>query len=174
MTETETRRLLDIVALRDLVMRYCRGIDRRDFTLVRGLYHDDAIDDHGTMFSGGPDEFVAWLPSAMAPWELTRHEVQNTVFAIDGDRAEGEIMVRAWHRSRPPKRREFIVDGRYLDRYERRGGEWKFLHRSLVFDHGIVRAVDDESLARVGGDAVHGTCGRDDPSWGLELLAGLS
>ena len=79
----------DQLAIRDLVMRYCRGCDRRDFPLVRSLYHDDAIDDHGTMFRGSADAFVAWLEEATAPWELTRHEIGNSVIVIDGDRAEG-------------------------------------------------------------------------------------
>lgn len=170
---TEQARLLDQVALRELVMLYCRGCDRRDFALVRRLYHDDAIDDHGAMFSGGPDAFVAWLPQATAPWELTRHEITNSVFALDGDHAEGEHLVRAWHRTRPPQRQEVIVHGRYLDRYERRDGAWKFLHRSLVFDHGEVRAVDEAAMAPMVRDAPNGTNGRDDPSWSLRLLAGL-
>lgn len=170
MTETWTR---DQIALRDLVMRYCRGCDRRDFALVRSLYHDDAIDDHGTMFRGGPDAFVGWLPQTMAGWELTVHSISNSLFAIDGDQAEGEHHVRAYHRSFPPARREYIVHGRYLDRYERRGGRWKFLHRSLVFDHGDIREVDEEVFARIGADAPHGTCDRRDPSWSMPLLAGL-
>lgn len=33
--------------LQEPVMLYCRGCDRRDFALVRSLYHDNAIDDHG-------------------------------------------------------------------------------------------------------------------------------
>ncbi len=165
--------LLDRVEIIDLVARYCRGCDRRDFALVRSCYHDDAIDDHGAMFRGGPDEFVAWLPTAMAPWDLTMHAISNSVVVVDGDRAEGEHMVRAWHRTHAPDRREFIVWGRYLDKYERRGGEWKFLHRALVFDHGEVRAVDEEAFARMGADAAHGTAGRDDPSWQMDLLARL-
>lgn len=168
-----SQQLLDRIALIDLVMRYCRGCDRRDFALVRSLYHDDAIDEHGTMFRGGPDEFVAWLPQATAPWELTRHEISNSVLAIAGDEAEGEHLVRAWHRTPPPDRTEFIVHGRYLDRYARRDGEWKFLHRRLVFDHGEVRAVDEAALARMGADAPHGTSGADDPSWAMPLLARL-
>jgi SnoaL-like domain len=170
---TMQQSLLDQLALRDLVMRYCRGIDRRDFALVRSLYHDDAIDEHGKMFSGSPDAFVAWLPTAMAPWELTIHAVTNSNFVFDGDRAEGEHYVRAWHRTHPPGRKEYIIYGRYLDRYERRADHWKFLHRSLVFDHGEMRAVDEEALAQLGGDAAHGTGNAADPSWTLELLSGL-
>ncbi|MCB2067378.1 MAG: nuclear transport factor 2 family protein [Erythrobacter sp.] len=165
--------LLAELALRRLVERYCRGIDRRDFALVRSLYHDDAVDDHGSMFRGGPDAFVAWLPQAMAPWELTIHTLGNSVFAVAGDLAEGEHQVRAWHRTPGPDRGEYIVHGRYLDRYARRAGEWKFLHRSLVFDHGELRAVDEAAMAQLGADAVHGRADRDDPSWTLPLLAAL-
>lgn len=167
------RELADRIALGDLIARYCRGCDRRDFALVRSLYHDDAIDDHGAMFRGGPDDFVAWLPQAMAPWELTIHSVSNSLFAIDGDRAEGEHLVRAWHRTRAPGPQEYIVDGRYLDRYEKRDGAWKFIHRSLVFDHGEIRVVDEEAMRRLGADAAHGRADRDDPSWGLPLIAAL-
>lgn len=165
--------LLDEVALRRLVMLYCRGVDRRDFALVRSLYHDDAIDDHGAMFSGPVDGFVDWLSTAMAAWEATGHAIANSVFAVSGDRAEGEHVVRAWHRTHPPGRREYIVHGRYLDRYERRDGQWKFVRRSLVFDHGEVRDVNEEAMAALGADAPHGRADRLDPSWSLELLAGL-
>lgn len=164
----------DQIALRDLLMRYCRGVDRRDFALVRSLYHDDAIDDHGTMFRGGPDAFVAWLPEAMAPWEATRHMIGNSLFVVEGDRAEGEHYVEAWHRTPAPDARDYIVHGRYLDRYEKRAGAWKFLHRSLVFDHGAIRAVDGEAQARLGGDAPHGRADRGDPSWSYALLAGAA
>ncbi|MEY3566868.1 MAG: hypothetical protein RLZ19_882, partial [Actinomycetota bacterium] len=33
--------------IRDVVYRYARGVDRRDFDLVRSCYHPDATDDHG-------------------------------------------------------------------------------------------------------------------------------
>ncbi|MGW8204723.1 nuclear transport factor 2 family protein [Sphingomonas sp. VDB2] len=166
--------LIDQLALRDLLMRYCRGCDRRDFMLVRSLYHDDAIDDHGAMFRGGPDDFVAWLPQAMAPWQATRHSIANSLFVVDGDRAEGEHHVEAWHRSHGPEPRDYIVYGRYLDRYERRDGVWKFSHRSLVFDHGLIRDADQAAMDQLGADAPHGRADREDPSWAYALLAGAA
>lgn len=165
--------MLDRIELADLVARYCRGCDRRDFALVRSLYHDDAVDDHGAMFRGGPDAFVAWLPTAMQRWEATLHSVTNYLFVIEGDHAEGEHHVRAYHRTAPPDPCEYIVHGRYLDRYARRGGTWKFLRRSLVFDAGEVRPVDTDALARLGAEVARGRAGRDDPSFALPLLASL-
>lgn len=164
---------LDRMALHDLVMRYCRGCDRRDFALVRTLYHDDAIDDHGAMFRGGPDAFVAWLPEVTAHWELTRHAISNSLFVIDGDSAEGEHYVEAWHRTRGPDAKQYVALGRYLDCYERRCGVWKFTYRSLVFDHGVITPVDDLALDRMGEGAPAGRADRLDPSYSYPLLAGL-
>lgn len=161
----------DIVRLRQLVMLYCRGCDRRDFALVRSLYHDDAIDDHGAMFKGTPDAFVAWLPEIMAKWQLTRHSISNSLFAVSGDKAEGEHYVEAWHSTGGDRAREFIAYGRYLDRYEKRQGIWKFAHRQLVFDHGFIREIDVMSLQRMGEGVQAGRIDRQDPSWSYELLS---
>ncbi|MER2157629.1 nuclear transport factor 2 family protein, partial [Rhodococcus sp. (in: high G+C Gram-positive bacteria)] len=35
--------LIDKQAIREVVLTYCRGIDRLDFDLVRSAYHPDAI-----------------------------------------------------------------------------------------------------------------------------------
>ena len=47
--------LLDKQEIEEVVLRYCRGIDRRDFDLVRSCYHPDARDRHGS-FDGTVDE----------------------------------------------------------------------------------------------------------------------
>ncbi len=52
--------LVDRELIRDLVQRYARGVDRRDFELVRSCYHADAIDEHGP-YVGGVDGFVEFL-----------------------------------------------------------------------------------------------------------------
>ncbi len=170
MTERE---VIDRMEITDLVMRYCRGIDRRDFDLVRSLYHDDAIDDHGHYFRGSPDDYVAWLPAAMADLDSTIHAIHNSLLVIDGDRAEGEHQVTAFHRSRAPDRQEMIIHGRYLDRYEKRDNVWKFSFRRIIFDHGYTRPVDEQGLAAANPDPVWGTDDMNDPSWEFELLVGL-
>jgi hypothetical protein len=151
--------------LRDLVLTYCRACDRRDFALVRTLYHDDAIDDHGKMFRGSPDEFVKWLPGAMAQFEATVHSISNSLFAIEGASASGEHYTVAYHRSPAPDSREYVVGGRYLDRYEKRNGVWKFLHRSLVLDWAQVRPVDAAAYESFAAGAVLGTADANDPSY---------
>lgn len=164
--------MLDTFALQQLVLSYCHGIDRRDLQLVRSLYHDDAIDDHGAMFQGGPDEYVAWLPSVLSTWSTTAHIVHNTLFLIDGDHADGEIALTAYHCTADGSH-EIVAHGRYLDQYRKRDGVWRFYRRSLALDWMEERLVpprDGPSMA----DAV--TMGRpsvEDPCYQrLPLFAG--
>jgi hypothetical protein len=154
--------MLDTFALRQLVLSYCHGIDRRDLQLVRSLYHDDAIDDHGAMFHGGPDEYVAWLPSALGACAATAHIVHNTLFLIDGDHAEGEIAVTAYHRS-IDSTRETIAHGRYLDQYRKRDGTWRFYRRSLVLDWAEERAVPPREGPGIADDVPIGRASAEDP-----------
>ena len=157
--------MLEKHRLHELVLAYCRAVDRRDFALVRSLYHDDAIDDHGAMFSGPADAFVAWLPGVMAQFEATQHSLSNALFAVEGEQANGEIYVVAYHRTHPPDAQEVVIGGRYLDRYERRQGQWKFSHRALALDWCTVRAVDPAAYQQFAAGAALGRPGADDPSY---------
>jgi len=141
--------IADQFALQQLAWTYCHAIDRQDYALLRSLYHNDAIDDHGRMFRGGPDEYVAWLPSMMANWATTVHSITNMLFLVDGDSAEGELQTVAYHRTAATPTREIIAGGRYLDRYEKRDGVWRFFRRSLVLDW-----LEDRPLARGEGPPV--------------------
>ena len=135
--------LLDKQALHELVLKYCRACDRRDFVLLRSLYHDDAIDDHGAMFCGSADEYLAWLPGVLANFEATVHAITNALFEVRWDEAQGELYTIAYHRTRSPAAREITIGGRYLDRYARRAGVWKFAHRSLALAlHELVQSTN--------------------------------
>ena len=56
------QRLLDKDEVRDLMARYCRGVDRADWGLVRSTYHSDAYDDHGD-YKGSIVGFIAFATS---------------------------------------------------------------------------------------------------------------
>jgi hypothetical protein len=102
--------------------------------LLASVYHDDAHDEHGTHFDGPAATFVAGLEQGMAGFEATQHMIGNTSYRLDGDKAEGELYFIAYHRTVPPEPKHVTVRGRYLDRYERRGGEWRIAYRYLVWD----------------------------------------
>jgi hypothetical protein len=159
------RTLADKQALHELALTYCRACDRRDFALVRSLYHDDAVDDHGSMFHGTADEYVAWLPRVLSGFEATSHAVLNALYVVDGVRAEGEIYTLAYHRTHPPESQDVFIGGRYLDRYERRRGAWKIAHRSLALDWCRVESVDPGAYQAFAAGAPLGRPDASDPSY---------
>ncbi len=131
--EPEVQALLDRQAIRDVVLRYCRGIDRLDLELVRSCYHADATDEHGT-FTGTRDEYVDWVGGVLNRFTGTMHVVANQLVELDGDRARSETYGVAYHHGDPPDdhRRNFTTGFRYVDRFERRGGEWRIAARVAV------------------------------------------
>lgn len=133
MDEAELEKLAARMALEDLAGRYARAIDRRDMALLRSVYHDDAVDEHGTAYQGNVEGFIAAMPGLMGNYEVTQHQIHSKVFAIEGDKANGELYFTAYHRMIEPAR-HLVVHGRYLDNYEKREGEWKIAYRRLVWD----------------------------------------
>ena len=123
--------LLDRQALVDLVASYSRAVDRREFSILKTLYHPDAIHDHGPMFQGRRDDFIIWLKQS--PTDLvTQHVVGNALYKIDGDKAEGEIYTINCHIIGGA--RDYFAGGRYLDRYVREDGRWYFSFRKRLVD----------------------------------------
>jgi len=165
------RELADREAIRELVYRYCRAVDRRDFAQLATLYHPRAIDDHTPYFCGPAAEFVARLPQIMAVNRLTSHQVTNMLIAVEGDYAEGEIHTLAYHLvDEPGGAIDFLVGGRYLDRYTRHEGRWLFMQRKIVLDWSSREPSRfDPEAARAAG-AVLGTAGEGDPSYGYFRL----
>lgn len=133
----------------DALVRYCRGIDRRDADLVRSAYHEDAADNHGyTVVERGWD--LAELADRDNPegfpqeWESTSHLLTNVLIRVEGDIASSESYYTATMRCRHDDGRYNLVSiGRYIDRWERRdGGPFKIASRIVITDSIETDAVD--------------------------------
>jgi hypothetical protein len=170
----EIDRLLDLEAIRNLVHIYCRAADRHDHDLMRSLYHEDALDDHGSFFKGLAMDFIDKLPEIQAPMEILHHNTTTHNIELNGDTAEGEVYVLAFHRVATGSGSiDLIIGGRYLDKYAKRGGIWKFSHRAGLVDWANVQdpSVVDLTHPLVTG-ALVGRPGPRDPSYGF--FAGFS
>lgn len=135
--------LADKFALQELCAKYSRAVDRRDFALLRSLYHEDSTDEHGAMFSGDGGDFVDYVSRTVIQFESTSHYILNMLFAVDGNKAEGEVYKINYHRTKPPERTEIITGSRSHDRYEKRDGVWKFMYRGITLDWARQTPVDD-------------------------------
>jgi hypothetical protein len=120
----------------DVQRRYCRGVDRLDWDMVRACFHDDAETDYGH-YQGDPDGFVAMAREGLPLYSSTTHFIGNQLVEVDGESAWAEHYVVAWHRCPEDgsvPEHDFVCNFRYVDRMERRGGEWRIARRVLLVD----------------------------------------
>ena len=131
--EQKLRELVDRQAIHDVILRYCRGVDRMDRALLLSAYHPDAIDDHG-LFVGGPEPFADYFMAFhQSQQSATQHIITNHSCDLDGDTAHTETywLFAAMTRTSPALS---LGGGRYLDRMERRGGHWAIAQRKCLYD----------------------------------------
>jgi hypothetical protein len=125
--------LLDREAIRECLHRYCRGIDRADEAALRSAYWPDATDDHGA-YKGSAAGFIEQaLPKLRAGGRYV-HAICNTGIELHGTQAAVESYFLAWQVAASSPTRETFLAGRYLDRFESRGGEWRIAARTVVYD----------------------------------------
>jgi ketosteroid isomerase-like protein len=125
--------LIDRQAIRDCVYRYSRGVDRHDDELLASVFHPDAIDQHGNLFLGRAPDFVRWANGAHSGYVSHTHSITSHSCEIDGNVAHAESYVLTVHRH-ADGRRVRVLGGRYVDRFERRDGEWKIAVRRVLRD----------------------------------------
>jgi SnoaL-like domain len=172
MPESALDELVAKQAITDVLHRYCRGIDRRDWELVRSSYHPDAYDDHA-IYRGERDGLIEFFKDFLTSnCAATRHSLSNILINVDGDTAGAESYVHAWHRMLPEPGAEdspaknLIMGARYVDRLERRDGEWRLANRLVVSDWIRVEMNDGESFD-LGPDALWSRADRDDVSYSV-------
>ena len=129
--------------IRNVLYRYCRGVDRLDLELVRSCYWPGAHDDHGA-FKGDVDEFIDWIAKLLPRNAVTTHQLTNILIEGDGDDlASVETYGMADHQTPggPPQHNSTICF-RYLDRFERRDGEWRIADRFCTTEWVRLHAQD--------------------------------
>nr|WP_239645685.1 nuclear transport factor 2 family protein [Mycobacterium sp. UM_CSW] len=155
--------------LHQLVNAYCRAVDRADYEALRALYHPDATDSHGSFSTGGVEQFIDQLRAAEPYVRVSQHNVTTTNFVIEGDAGRGEIYCLVFHTFAGPEHDiDVIIGGRYLDRYLKHDGRWKFGQRTIVADWAYQK---DPSELDFGHPSTRGSLrgqpGQADPSIGL-------
>ncbi len=165
--------LLDKQEIHELVLRYCRGIDRFDRPAVEACFHPDATDTHGS-FTGTITEFIDWAFRLLERYDSTMHLVANQLITLSGDRAVTETYGIAYHRSSDPDpRRNLTVGFRYIDLMERRDDRvWRIAERVATTEWVTAPAegnqwpipADSAVGVRSTEDPIHQFLARLDPS----------
>jgi len=159
---TDVQWLIDRMKIRDCLCRYTRGLDRHDAALIASAFWPEARITYGVRFEGDVAAFAEWSNRSHAErWSQHSHNItnQNVLFDTDRGGADVESYVQFFHRSLGPN-----VDvgiGRYLDRFERRGEEWRIAVRELVVD----MMLKADPLPFDGARFAVGQWGESDPSY---------
>lgn len=143
--ETKLRELLDRDAIREVYTRYGRGLDRADAALIASAYHPDAIEDHhGETFDGATIGETLQHHS-LRSMDRTSTHFTNLSIALDGDRAGCEAYYIGLHVLKGGEKR-LMSSGRTFDRFERRNGEWRFIHRVIAPEMLRIMPLDEISV----------------------------
>ena len=142
--------LLAEQAIRKAVTCYSRGADRCDIALLKSAFHDDAEVRYGS-YDGHYAEFCENVVAGHIAMNYTTHTVLNEYYDVNAasEKGVGEIYVLAflsmsqagdvmavenYKENESDGGFEYIVAGRYVDRYECRKGDWRIVLRQYVID----------------------------------------
>ena len=176
--ERNVRTLLDREEITEVLHRASRGVDRGDLDMMESCFHPDALDYRGVVNGPAANAREALRNITLA---VTQHVTTNISIELDGDIANVESYVTAFHHIDPapgcPERDE-LLRARYVDRFERRDGAWKIACRITVWDwSGMWLSPQTwfQSMAEAGAETkfIYGRRDRQDAYYTRSLPAGL-
>lgn len=131
--EAEVSHLRDRQAIYDVLKRYARGTDRHDADLIRSAFWPDAKVSYGAPTS--VEEFVKWgIEGHARAYEQNQHHITGQTVEIDGNVAHVESYVVYFLLAGKKPGDNIIGSGRYIERYEKRNGEWRIAVREYIRD----------------------------------------
>lgn len=162
--------LLDRQEIVECLTRFSRGMDRLDRELFLSAFHEDATIAAGP-FVGSPVECFEWAaPMHEAGQISTQHNLLNLTADIDGDTAHTETYYLFVGRNRDET--NWIAGGRYVDRLEKRAGQWRIALRTNAIEwSGMLPSneIPFRDVPDIDGNG-SATRGRDDISYIRPLL----
>jgi hypothetical protein len=131
--ERKIQHLTDRQEILDCIVRNSRGNDRFDMELVASSYHPDGTHELGKDRIPGPKygEHANHAHGAMCEQNL--HHVTMHTCEIDGDVAHAESYVIGVFLNKGCETSR-LLSGRYIDRLEKRDGEWRIVVRRATVE----------------------------------------
>lgn len=125
-------------AIANVLALHSRAIDRADEGMLASCYHEGGTVDY-RFFAGPARQFATILIGAQKVGPVTLHRTAQMAIELDGESAASESYVMAYASGPDENGTSFqrLICGRYLDRHERRGGEWRLTHRTYVLDTNL-------------------------------------
>lgn len=126
--------LLEKEAIREVIVRCFRGSDREVHELAESCHPPEGNINLG-IYNGPARDFFAGTADFRAPLLAVHHQIGQSNIELNGDAAVGETYCIATYvlpgEDGPTTT---VLMTRYLDRFEKRDGEWKIADRLVAFD----------------------------------------
>ena len=169
--EAKMQELVDRQAIFDCIKRNSRGNDRFDIDLVASSYHDDAVHELGEKQISGREYGEHANRSHEALFDANLHNVTMHTCEIDGDVAHAESYSLGVFLDKGAETGRMLA-GRYIDRLEKRDGEWRIVLRRATVEVAIEgKATLPAGKTLPGSRYLRGSRDRDDPSYARPLTA---
>jgi len=86
--------LSDKIEIQELLARYARGVDSKDWELWKAVFTPDAVLDYSSagIPVGSRDEIAALFAQAFQTIPMAQHFISNVEIDLDGDRAQVRAM----------------------------------------------------------------------------------
>ena len=163
--------LLDREKIRDCMMRYAQAVDRMDMAMLRSVYWPDARDHHGPFRGDAYAVFDGIFEFFEKKVIRTQHFMGASLIRLtDNSHAKVETYSQnfhtMWGEGGLPDW-DFIHGGRYLDKMEKRGSEWRIIDRVILIEwvtqggtpwnpaDGILGSTDTAVSGRGPGDLLY-------------------
>lgn len=161
--------LVDRQAIADCLARFSRGMDRLDREIALSAFHPDAICDYGP-YAGSPDGLFDWAEQVAGGATSTHHHLSNQSCEISGDTAHCETYLL--YNAVRAEGTMWQAHGRYIDRFERRDGEWRIAMRYCVIEAAGTVARSEEPFPGIADIFANGSPAfdRTDPSYRRPLI----
>lgn len=131
------RQLKDRQDILDCIQRESRARDRQDSDQIAACWWPEGIDEHGAFTHRMPDYPERANQGHRMNFHMTSHNITNHLCEIEGDTASCESYVIGglrWLDEAERGGKASIAFGRYLDRLEKRNGEWRMLVRRCTIE----------------------------------------
>ena len=151
--------MLDKQDIRECLVRFSRGMDRLDREIYMSAFWDDGEMAAGP-FVGSPAECWDWASAMHRDWQIaTHHDLLNTTIDLDGDAAHAETYYLFVARNTDES--VWLAGGRYVDRLERRDGEWRIALRTNAIEWSVAPPAMPLPFGDVADLADNGPIARD-------------
>jgi hypothetical protein len=163
--ERKLQELTDRQEILACVIRNSRGNDRFDAELVTSSYHPDSWHELGQKTIPGPEYGHHANKSHGAFFEVNLHNVTMQTCEIDGDVAHAESYVIGLFSDKGALTSRMLA-GRYIDRLEKRDGQWRIALRRATVEVAMEgKAILPNGKTPLGSGYLKGSRDRSDPSY---------